>query len=233
MTPAEDHRPQHTSQAIHHPRFVLPSRLAFDFGSPYGTKKSPAPGSAGYRSHHSNLSGTGIPYHGNSYSGLRRPLRTAPPLHQKISTRFLMGPVRRKTSEIRPTPTAFSRTAPQERAIGQDPDNIINLTQGGSDVEIFDTPNEDSPSMKIPDGLRSSPTNLATPAPPPAERTSSETSIHGFSMGSTILGPTLNLAKEPHDKPRTFVRYTLDFEAGLANISAHGFVDLISMGPRW
>jgi hypothetical protein len=87
--------------------------------------------------------------------------------------------------------------------------------------------------MKISDDLRSSPTNLATPVPPQTEQTSSETSIHGFSMGSTILGPRLNLAKEPHDKPRTFVRYTLDSEAGLANISAHGFVDLISMGPLW
>lgn len=65
------------------------------------------------------------------------------------------------------------------------------------------------------------------------EQTPNEPFIPGFSMGSTILNPTLILVKEPHDKPRSFVHYTLDFEAGLANISAHGFIDKVSMGPRW
>lgn len=74
--------------------------------------------------------------------------------------------------------------------------------------------------------------NLVPPAAP-AERTSTGPSIRGFSIGSTILDPMLNLIKDPHDKPRSFIRYTLDFETGLANVSAHGFVDQIYMAPRW
>lgn len=135
--------------------------------------------------------------------------------------------VKDKIPEPQPTPTASPQTAHRERPPKQGPGNTIDLTLDSSDVEFFDTPVEEPPSAKI-SGPRS-----VNPAPSPFGESSSDSSIHGFSAGSAILDHTLNLAKEPYDKPRLFVRYTLDFESCLANISAHGFIDQICMVPRW
>ena len=87
---------------------------------------------------------------------------------------------------------------------------------------------EESPS----DGPQSVRANPAFLAPPSSEKTSSDNSVPGFLAGSAILDRALNLVKKPHDKPRLFIRYTLDFESCLANISAHGFVDQIRTVPR-
>lgn len=97
-----------------------------------------------------------------------------------------------------------------------------------SDVEFFDTSVEESPSAKVPGDLRGVQANTATAAPPLSEKTFSDNSIHGFLTGSATLDHTLNLVKEPHDKPRLFICYTLDFKSCSANIS-----DQISMVPRW
>lgn len=83
------------------------------------------------------------------------------------------------------------------------------------------------------DSVQDAPASLATQAYPPSERTFSNPSTYGFSTGPIVVGPPSNLVKNPHDKPRLFVRYTLDFEACLANISAHGFVDQICTVPQW
>lgn len=168
-------------------------------------KLSPS-GFDGSRPHHSELSGIGIP-HGTPFSWSRSsgiPPEADSSLHQGISARSTTKPVKHKTPELQPTPVVFPQNIHRERSIGQDPDDIIDLTLDSSDVEFFNT-----------------------------EPTSNKPSINGLSMSSTILGPALNLAKEPHDKPRSFVRYTLDFEPGLVNVSAHGFVDRISVVPRW
>ena len=129
--------------------------------------------------------------------------------------------------EPQPTLAALPHITQRGRSVKQNLDDIIDLTLDSSDIEFFETPDKDSPSTNASSGLQN------TPAPPPSERTPGVPSINGFSMGSTILGPILNLAKEPHDKPRSFVRYTVDFKVGLANVSAHGFVDQIYMTPRW
>ena len=133
------------------------------------------------------------------------PPKIASSLHQGTSAQSSTTPIEHKAPGLQPTPAAFSETIHRERPTKQDPDDIIDLTLDSSDVEFFDT-------------KRIRP---------------NEPSIHGFSKGSTIIGPALNLPKESHDKPRSFVRYKLDFEPGLVSVSAHGFVDQISMAPRW
>jgi len=141
-------------------------------------------------------------------------------------------PVKHKDPELRPASAAIPQATCREKTIKWDPDDIIDLTLSSSGIESLGALDEEPSSIiATPYGeTQSGPTN---PTPPSSERTHGETSIHGFSTGSTILGPTLNLVKEPYDKPRLFVRYVLDFEACLANVSAHGFVDRVYMVSRW
>jgi len=134
---------------------------------------------------------------------------------------------------LQPTPIALLPTTHQERSARQDTDNVIDLTLDSSDVKFFETQDEKPPSSKIHDNPRGVPTNPANSAPPLSERTLSDATIRGLSTGSIILGPNLNLVKDPYDKPRLFARYTLDFESCLANISSRGFVDQICMLPQW
>ena len=150
-----------------------------------------------------------------------------PPLPQRTTIGSSKNPVEREALESQPTPPAFPHTTQRGRSVKQNPDDIIGLTLDSSNDEYFETPDKGSPSKNGYNDLQN------TQTPLPSERTPSEPSIRGFSMGPTILGPMLNLTKEPHDKPRSFIRYTVDFEVGLANISAHGFVDQIYMAPRW
>lgn len=115
------------------------------------------------------------------------------------------------------SPLREVRTGPRQ----DDPHGIIDLTSDSSD-ESVDSVDQKPPSLEVTDGVRCTPVH-------PAE----EPPTHSFSAGSPILGPALNLVKEPYDKPRLFTRYTLDFENHLVNISAHGFVDEIFIIPRW
>lgn len=165
--------------------------------------------------------------HNSQHPGLESLEVSDSPLRRRTTSRSSKEPVEHGALEPQPTSSAFPYTTQRGLSVKQNPDDIIDLTLDNSDVEFSETPGKGSPSRNGSSNLRS------TLAPLPSERTPSEPSIHGFSMGSTILGPFLNLTKEPHDKPRSFVRYTVDFEVGLANISAHGFVDQIYMTPRW
>lgn len=159
--------------------------------------------------------------------------RTVPSLREERKTRSSTKLIKDKIPEPQLTATTLPQTTHRERTFKQDPDDIIDLTRDSSDIEFFETPVEEPPSAKISDGPRSVRANPASPTPSSPERTSTVSSIDGFSAGSAILDRTLNLIKRPHDKPRLFVRYTLDFRSCLANISAHGFVDQICLIPRW
>ena len=156
-----------------------------------------------------------------------------PPIRRWITTQPPNKPTEHKAPESLPTPAAFPHVTQRKWSVKQGLGNIIDLTTDSSDAESLGTSDGEPPSANVPGDLRNTPVNPASPAPPLSERISSEPSIHGFSMGSTIFGPNLNLIKEPHDKPRSLIRYTVDFEVGLANISAHGFVDQIHMKSRW
>lgn len=171
-----------------------------------------SPRSTGRNSHHPGLGSLEI---------------SDPPLRRWTTSQSSKKPIERGALEPQPTPAAFSHTIQRGRSVKQNPDDIIDLTLDSSDVEFFETPDKGSPSTNGSSDLRS------TPVPLLSERTPGKPSIRGFSMDSTILGPTLNLTKDPHDKPRSFIRYTVDFKVGLANISAHGFVDQIHMTPQW
>lgn len=194
------------------------------------------PRSTRHRSYPLEFSGTDIHFRGNQYYEHKLPgisLGDTPPIHRKMNTQSSTKPVKHETTGLQPTPTALPPTTHQERSIRQDPDDTIDLTLDSSDVKFFRTPDEKPLSSKIPENPRGVPTNPATLAPPLSERTSSDTSTRGLSAGSIILGPTLNLIRDPYDKPRLFIRYTLDFESCLANISARGFIDQIRMAPQW
>ena len=87
-----------------------------------------------------------------------------------------------------------------------------STSRNSSDTELFETRIEEPLSEKPPNSPRSVWDNFASPTPFSPERTSSASPIHEFSAGSAILDHTLNLVKTPDDKPRLFVRYTLDFK---------------------
>lgn len=193
---------------------VVRRRLGRD-GRQHMPGESLPPRSTGY---YSPRSGLGFP---------GAPPKTDPPAHQWITTQPSKRPLEREAPETQPTHAAFPHTTRRKWTVKEDPDDIIDLTLDSSDTESIATPDEEPPLVNVSGDLRN------TTASPPYERTASEPSIHGFSMGSTILGPLLNLTKAHRDKPRSFIRYTVDFEIGLANISAHGFVDQIHMKPRW
>lgn len=114
----------------------------------------------------------------------------------------------------------------------KDPDDTIDLTLSGSDDERLDTPVQ-RPHSTGSDSVQGALVGLTTQAYPPSERPFGNSSTYGFPTGPIVIGPPLNLVKDPRDKPRLFVRYTLDFEACLANVSAHGFVDQICTVPQW
>lgn len=181
----------------------------------------------GYRSLHPGFSETKI-LRGNLHPLVGTTPRPAPPVCRGTN---IQSSVKRKTPEFHPTPTVMPPTTRRGRSLKQDPEDVIDLTLDSSDFESFNTPPEVPPSPKSsgdPQTVRLRPT---IPAHPPSEGTCNDNSIHGFSAGSPILDPALNLGKEPHDKPRLFVRYMLDFTSCLANISAHGLVDQVRMSP--
>jgi hypothetical protein len=192
--------------------------------------------SAGRGPRHPGLSGTSTPHDGKRDSGLRLPgtsLGTAQPIHQGVSTRSSREPVKHEPSKPQLTPKAFQQGPPRGRTIKQDPGDIIDLTLDDSDVEGPDVPHQRPPATIVYDKAQGAPANPATLIHPPSERPPSDPFTNVFSTRSAILGPALHLTKGPHDKPRLFVRYTLGFEACLANISAHGFIDQVCMVPQW
>lgn len=187
--------------------------------------------SMGYRSHHPGFSETEIPLRGNLHSLVGIKPGTASSLHREMSARSSAKLVKHKIPKLQPTPFAMPPTTRRGRSLKQDPDDIIDLTLDNSDFEFFNTP-EEPPSAKISSDLQSVWRSPDVPTHPLSEETSSDSSIRGFSTGSAILDPVLNLVKEPHDKPRLFVRYVLDFKSCLVNISAHGSVDQVRVAPR-
>ncbi|KAF9649641.1 WD40 repeat-like protein [Thelephora ganbajun] len=191
--------------------------------------------STGHMSHHPEFAGTDIPHRVRHHSRLKLQVmhsRTASPIHQKIIPQPSADLVKHETPELQPTPTVLPQATHKERSIRQHPYDSINLTLDSSDAEFLDTPDEEPPAKSFKNRPSVAANSVALPLLP-SERTSNELSRHGFSTGSVILGSALNLVKEPYDKPRLFVRYTLDFETCLANISARGFIDQICTLPQW
>lgn len=156
----------------------------------------------------------------------------APETYQRTSGQSSVKSVKRETPDPIPTPIQFPQRTSRKRVIRQVPDDIIDLTLDSSDVEHAGTPDQRS-STKVSENVQSASADPHTLGRSSSEITSSNPSANEFSMGSTIPGPPLDLAKKPHDKPRLFVRYRIGSEARLANISAHGFVDQICIVPQW
>ena len=187
-------------------------------------EKSTPPASTGPLLDYSNPFGT--PYHRGNYptfkpSGLF--VGVAPHTQSSII------PPKHGTPKPQPTSTALLRSAHQGTALKQDPADIIDLTLDESDAEGLGASDQRPSSTGAFDNPRRASPNLTTSTHP----TSNNPSARGLSTGSTILGHNLDLVKEPYDKPRVFISYTLDSEACLANVSAHGFVDQICVSPRW
>lgn len=201
----------HTQKSSRGPRELMIGGRGRGRGGRNMPKKFPPPILTEHRLHSPEFSGVGISHDEKQYLGpvtLDVPAGDASHTHQSTSDQSPAKPVE------------------------HEPIDIIDLTLDSSGVEGPGTLGWVSSSVKF-ENTQNAFANPNTLVHSSSDITPSNPSPHGFSTASTIFGPTSNLIKNPRDKPRLFVRYTLGLEACLANISAHGFVEQICVAPRW